>query len=167
MFLQSQKHHILVVIFEGDLQKRPPDFGLWDLHKEMEVLFFGENDVLTSYFTQTTMRADCDTMEADMAGAVVQVRVDSELKKKAASVFENLGLDLSTAVRMFFTRAVQVGGIPFPTSNIQDKDAYNYEAAIENIMEIRRQSVINGTSDITTEEIDAIIDDYRRSKVKK
>ena len=40
MFLQSQKHHILVVIFEGDLQKRPPDFGLRDLHKEMEVLFF-------------------------------------------------------------------------------------------------------------------------------
>ena len=30
----------LVVIFEGDLQKRPPDFGLRDLHKEMEVLFF-------------------------------------------------------------------------------------------------------------------------------
>ncbi len=103
-----------------------------------------------------------------MAGAVVQVRVDSELKKKATSVFENLGLDLSSAVRMFFTRAVQVGGIPFPTSNIQEnKEPYNYEAAMENILEARRQSVINGTSDITMEEIDAIIDDYRRSKLKK
>ena len=101
-----------------------------------------------------------------MASTVVQVRLDSELKRKATHVYESLGLDLSSAVRMFFTRSVQVGGIPFPTSSPKNL-SYDYEAAMENIMEARRQSVKNGTSDITLDEINAIIADYRRSKAAK
>ena len=97
-----------------------------------------------------------------MAGAVVQVRVDSELKKKVTRVYENLGLDLSSAIRMFFTRSVQVGGIPFQTC--AKEGMYDYEAAMENIMEARRQSVKNGTSDMTLDEINAIIADVRQKK---
>ncbi|MCH5283724.1 MAG: type II toxin-antitoxin system RelB/DinJ family antitoxin, partial [Treponema sp.] len=41
-----------------------------------------------------------------MAGALVQVRVDEALKQKVTKVYEGLGLDLSSAVRMFFTRSV-------------------------------------------------------------
>ena len=37
-----------------------------------------------------------------MAGSVVQVRIDEKLKKEVSKVYENLGLDLSSAVRMFF-----------------------------------------------------------------
>ncbi len=101
-----------------------------------------------------------------MAGSVVQIRVDSDLKEQVTGVYESLGLDLSSAVRMFFKRSVQVGGIPFPTSSVKN-DAYDYKSALENIMEARRQSVMNGTSDISVEEIDEIIDDYRSSKIKK
>ena len=45
--------------------------------------------------------------------AILQVRVDDNLKEQASVLFDNLGMDLSTAVRMFLKKSVQVGGIPF------------------------------------------------------
>ena len=45
--------------------------------------------------------------------AVLQVRVDDELKSQANAVFEQMGLDLSTAVRVFLKRAIAVKGFPF------------------------------------------------------
>lgn len=37
-----------------------------------------------------------------MASTLVQIRVDEKLKNDVSAVYENLGLDLSTAVRIFF-----------------------------------------------------------------
>ena len=48
-----------------------------------------------------------------MPTTVMQVRVDEELKKQAAAVCEELGLDLPTAIRMFMKRTVLQNGIPF------------------------------------------------------
>lgn len=45
--------------------------------------------------------------------AIVQFRVDDELKKQASAVYERLGIDLSTALRMFMKRSVLENGIPF------------------------------------------------------
>ena len=88
-----------------------------------------------------------------MASAVVQVRLDSELKRKATHVYESLGLDLSSAVRMFFTRSVQVGGIPFPTSSPKNV-SYDYEAAMENIMESSQQTPISRINVVDSLETD-------------
>ena len=49
-----------------------------------------------------------------MASSLVQLRVDNELKRQAVELFDKLGLDLSTAIRIFLTRAVKEEGIPFP-----------------------------------------------------
>jgi len=43
----------------------------------------------------------------------IQVRVDDHLKDSADMLFASLGLDTSTAVRMFLVAAMQMGGIPF------------------------------------------------------
>ena len=48
-----------------------------------------------------------------MASSLVQVRVDNELKKEAIELFDKLGLDISTAIRVFLARAVRDGWIPF------------------------------------------------------
>ncbi len=48
-----------------------------------------------------------------MASSLVQLRVDNELKKEAIELFDKLGLDISTAIRVFLARAVRDGGIPF------------------------------------------------------
>lgn len=36
-----------------------------------------------------------------MATAVLQTRVDTEMKSEAESLFESLGLDITTAIRLF------------------------------------------------------------------
>jgi len=49
------------------------------------------------------------------AQALVQARMDAGLKDSVAAIYEALGMDLSTAIRMFFKRSLMVGGIPFET----------------------------------------------------
>ena len=59
-----------------------------------------------------------------MATTVMQVRVDEELKEKAATICDGLGIDLPTAIRMFMKRTVLQNGIPFSmTLPRQDHDA--------------------------------------------
>lgn len=44
---------------------------------------------------------------------LIQVRIDSELKAEAADVFDRIGIDIPTAIRMFFKAAVREQGLPF------------------------------------------------------
>ena len=44
---------------------------------------------------------------------VVQLRVDSKIKKKVANIFADLGLDLSSGVKIYFQQVLRHGGIPF------------------------------------------------------
>ncbi|MBI5023340.1 MAG: type II toxin-antitoxin system RelB/DinJ family antitoxin [Candidatus Magasanikbacteria bacterium] len=44
---------------------------------------------------------------------VVQLRVDAKIKKKVANIFADLGLDLSTGVKIYFQQVLRHGGIPF------------------------------------------------------
>ena len=43
----------------------------------------------------------------------IQLRVDDFLKSAADDLFISLGLDTSTAIRIFLTMAVETGGLPF------------------------------------------------------
>ena len=45
--------------------------------------------------------------------AQVNVRIDDELKNRADVLFDDLGLNMSTAINMFVRQAVREGGIPF------------------------------------------------------
>jgi len=45
--------------------------------------------------------------------ALIKVPVDATLKRGADELFACLGFDTPTAIRIFLTRAVQFGGIPF------------------------------------------------------
>lgn len=43
----------------------------------------------------------------------INVRVDENVKKQANELFEELGLDMSTALNLFLRQAINYGGIPF------------------------------------------------------
>ena len=47
-----------------------------------------------------------------MATSVVQFRIDDDLKEQATEIYDKLGLDLSTAMRIFLKRSVAVRGLP-------------------------------------------------------
>ena len=48
-----------------------------------------------------------------MATTPTQIRVDSEIKKEASTIFSVLGLDMSSAVNLFLHQCVLHGGLPF------------------------------------------------------
>lgn len=48
-----------------------------------------------------------------MNNSVLQIRVDEKLKNNANMVLEDIGLDLSTAIRMFLNKTVALNALPF------------------------------------------------------
>ena len=58
----------------------------------------------------------------------IQVRVDDHLKDSADLLFASLGLDTSTAIRMFLMASMEAGGIPFAVMRREDRDAAIIEA---------------------------------------
>ena len=61
------------------------------------------------------MRIDDGKDGGMCAQALVQARMDANLKDSVAAIYDAMGIDLSTAIRMFFKRTLMVGGIPFET----------------------------------------------------
>jgi DNA-damage-inducible protein J len=58
----------------------------------------------------------------------IQVRVDDGIKETADTLFSSLGLDTSTAIRMFLIAAMESGGIPFPVMHQSDRSNQVLEA---------------------------------------
>lgn len=46
------------------------------------------------------------------ANALVQTRIDTAIKERAATVLANMGLTVSDAVRILLTRVAKEGGLP-------------------------------------------------------
>lgn len=66
-----------------------------------------------------------------MAATVLQVRVDEDLKNRASQLFDDLGLDLPTAVRVFLKKSLATGGIPFEIR--EEVPNEETQRAIENV----------------------------------
>ena len=97
-----------------------------------------------------------------MATSLLQVRVEDSLKDEAARVFENLGIDTSTAVRMFLKRSVMENGIPFRMT--LPKEPYQADRGFRAMQEISEMSNKNGVSDMTLDEINAEIEESRAER---
>lgn len=66
--------------------------------------------------------------------ALIQFRVDKELKNEADKLFKELGLDLGTAIRLFLKQSVNKQAIPFAITAQKDEiDAKYLKSVIENI----------------------------------
>ena len=76
--------------------------------------------------------------------AIIQLRVDDELKLEATSIYQQLGLDLSSAIRMFLKRSVMVKGIPFPTTI--ENVCYDREVALKAMKVINDSAEESGSS---------------------
>ena len=95
----------------------------------------------------------------------ISIRVDEGVKKDVEALFEKLGLTISAATNVFYRQVIMSQGIPFPlavtepNSKMQARKRFGkaFKAAQE-------QSVINGTVDMTLDEINDIIAEVRRGK---
>lgn len=83
--------------------------------------------------------------------ALVQIKVDTETKTDVTSIYESLGLDLPTAVRIFFKKSIAVGGLPFELRNDTCPERWNiYKDARNSIKK-------NNVPEMSLDEINAEI----------
>ena len=97
-----------------------------------------------------------------MASTLVQIRVDEDLKNEATSIFEQLGLDLPTAFRIFLKKSVEERGIPFSMRVTSEKKALKQA---NNILTMaNKEAKKNKIQNLTLDEINAEIRAYRKEK---
>ena len=81
-----------------------------------------------------------------MATAVLQTRVDTETKLEAESLFDSLGLDIPTAIRLFLRQSINQQRIPFdivpPKYNFSEETL----AAIDEARKISKDSSVKSYS---------------------
>lgn len=97
-----------------------------------------------------------------MATSLLQVRIDESLRAEAAELFDRLGIDTSTAVRMFLKRAVMENGIPFRMT--LPKETYIAEKGYRLLKELNEEAERNGVSDMSLDEINAEIKESRKKR---
>ena len=93
---------------------------------------------------------------------MIQVRIDDDLKNQATILYGEIGMDLSTAIRMFLKKSIQMGGIPFDTKID--------EVTLKGIIAADRMRTIseeNGNSSMTLEEINEEIRLAREERKKR
>lgn len=95
-----------------------------------------------------------------MRTSIIQVRVDEVLKTQATQIYSDLGIDISTAIRMFLKRTVLEQGIPFPMTLPQISQEFGLKA----LAEINEHAKKAGVSDMTLKEINAEIAEMRRNQ---
>lgn len=91
-----------------------------------------------------------------MASSVLQVRVEEGLRSQAAAIYEDLGIDLQTAVRIFLKRSVMENGLPFGMTLNKKRDIA-VEAGMKAIENMRESAERSGLSDMSLDEINAEI----------
>lgn len=81
-----------------------------------------------------------------MATVVLQTRVDTETKLEAESLFDSLGLDITTAIRLFLRQSINQQRIPFdivpPKYNFSEETL----AAIDEARRISKDSSVKSYS---------------------
>lgn len=97
-----------------------------------------------------------------MASTLVQIRVDEDLKNEATDIFERLGLDLPTAIRVFLKKSVEESGIPFNLKISSEKK--NLKQADKILKKANKEAKKNGIQDISLDEINSEIKAYRMER---
>ena len=96
-----------------------------------------------------------------MANTVVQVRVDEQLKEDVTNIYEELGMDLPTAIRIFLKRSVQEKGIPF---SMKLTDIQHGNKAVAAMQRMSQAAEENGIADMSLEEINQEIQTVRQGR---
>ena len=79
------------------------------------------------------------------ANALVQTRIDSAVKERAAAVLEELGITVSDAVRILLTRTANEGVLPFtPTATTAEYDAW-FRAKVQEALDDPRPTIPHET----------------------
>ena len=86
--------------------------------------------------------------------ATLQIRIDDTLKKQADTLFSSLGLDTSTAIRIFLNASIENAGIPFSVRHKTIPDSLQ-----EAIYDSRLRRNLNGPFDHADDAVASMLED--------
>jgi addiction module RelB/DinJ family antitoxin len=72
-------------------------------------------------------------MSQNINNAQIQIRIDSKTKKEAKKILEGLGMDMSSAVKIFFQQVINSKNFP---CELRDENGFTLQGA-----EVLRQSI--------------------------
>lgn len=94
---------------------------------------------------------------------VLQIRIDESIKERSDFVLKSIGLDLSTAIRMFLIKVIRTGGLPFEPIN-EELEKEDFKKALK---EMQKNAKEAGLDKMTLDEINAIIKEVRKEQKGK
>ena len=97
-----------------------------------------------------------------MAITSLNLQMEDALVEEASAVYKALGLDLTSAIKMFLKRSILANGVPFHMT-LPGKE-YKAERAVRAMQELSDASARNGVRSMTLEEINAEIAAARRER---
>jgi DNA-damage-inducible protein J len=86
--------------------------------------------------------------------------MDRETKRDFEEFCDNVGINLTTAFNMFVKATLRARTLPFAVSDIDTRKQSRLDF-LQTIEAMQEQSVINGTNNITLDEINNIIAEVR------
>jgi DNA-damage-inducible protein J len=94
----------------------------------------------------------------------ISIRIDEDVKKDAEALFAKLGLTLSAATNIFYRQAVRTQSIPFPLTAVEPQKLTTdiiLARGLEAMLEAQDKAILNGTSEMTLDEINKLIKESR------
>lgn len=68
----------------------------------------------------------------------IQIRIEVDLKEKASDVLKDIGLDLSSGIKLFLKEVATNESIPFFPSTARGKKLLNYEMFKKEVAEAKK-----------------------------
>ena len=96
-----------------------------------------------------------------MAQTAFTVRMDADVKKRFDELCKDFGMSSNTAFNMFARAVIKSERIPF---DVESEERALIERARQVTEQIRAQAVLNGTADMTLEEINKEIRKAREER---
>ena len=99
-----------------------------------------------------------------MSSVNVTVRIDEKTKREFDEFCEKVGMNITTAFNLFIRATLRTRELPFPITDVEPLQQPR-EAIIargkEAFRQAQRQAVVNGTSEMSLDEINSIIAEAR------
>ena len=99
----------------------------------------------------------------------INIRMDRDLKENAERLLSEFGMNMTTAFTIFLRQMVRQGKIPFEISLVSSNSSNSSNMQARKLFkksfeDAQVQSVLNGTDNMNLDEINAIINEVRRSQ---
>ena len=99
----------------------------------------------------------------------VNIRIDSDIKKQADQLFNDFGLNFTTAINAFIRQALRERAIPFQIRVVMPEQNRSVILASgkEIMRELQDESVKNGLDKMTLDDINALIAEVRQGNQRQ